>query len=143
MKLTIDINEDRILELAKTASMDELPSSIFFEAKREAVGIAVKEIKDKLVEKSYFSNKESLYSEVSNLVYKEIEAKIKELIEQKFNEKDIDDIVKRHADLTITSWLEKKIYTRLEEIKKDIYIASYGELENERREEREAHEAGL
>ena len=148
MKITINIDEEKILELAKTASMDELPNSILYAAKSEAVSIAVKEIRDKLVETSYYGNKESLYSEVKEFLYKQIEVRIKELIEQKFSEKNIEAIVQRHTDKTITNWLENKIYARLEETKKDIFIgSSYGEIENERRVEQgrrieqEAHRA--
>ena len=133
MKLTINIDEEKILKLAETTSMDELPFSIFSTAKKEAVGIAVKEIKDKLVGKNYFSSKESLYSEVKEFVYKQIEISIQELIEKKFGEKELEFIVERHADKTITEWLENKIYARLEELKKDIFIGSH--IENEREKE--------
>jgi len=143
MNITINIDEEKILELAQTASIEELPRTIFYQAKKEAIEVAVKEIKDKLVEKSYYSDKESLYSEVKDCLYKQIEVRIKELIEAKFSEKNIEAIVKRHADQTITSWLEKKIYARLEELKKDIFIGSSGELENERRVKEEAYEAEL
>ena len=143
MKITINIDEEKILELAETTSINELPTSIFYQAKKEAIDIAVKEIKDKLIEKSFYGNKESLYSEIKDYLYKQIEVRIKELIEAKFSEKNIEAIVKRHTDETITNWLEKRIYTRLEEIKKDIFIASYGEIENERRTAEEEHEAEL
>jgi len=95
MKLTINIDEEKIMELAKTASMNELPFSIFNTAKAEAVGIAVKEIKDKLAGKPYFDSKESLYPEVKEFVYKQIEISIQELIEKKFSEKEIEFIIEK------------------------------------------------
>src|SRR3989304_2965194 len=100
MKITINIDEEKILELAETTSINELPTSIFYQAKKEAIDIAVKEIKDKLIEKSFYGNKESLYSEIKDYLYKQIEVRIKELIEAKFSEKNIEAIVKRHTDET-------------------------------------------
>ena len=143
MKIQVEINEEKILELAQTASINELPSSIFCQAKKEAIDLAVNEIKNKLVEKKYYTDKESLLVEVKGFVYKQIESQIKELIEEKFNEKKIKDIVERHADKTITDWMEKKIYTQLERLKKDIFIGSYNEIENERIAVQEAHEAEI
>lgn len=134
MKIVIDISEARILELAQSSSMEDLPRNIFYQAKADAVVAAVKEIKDKLVGRSYYDSTEKLHSEVSDKLYKQIEAKIKEFVEQKFNDASIQTIVERHADKVITDWMEKKIYSRLEELKEDIFIGSYGEIENERQE---------
>lgn len=143
MKLEININEDKILELAQTASMDELPRSIFYEAKKQAIEVAVNEIKSKLVEKSYYSGKEALYQEVANFLYTQISEIIKGQIETKFNQKSIETIIERHFEKTFNSWIEKKIYERLEEAKKDILICSTNELKAEREAEEEAHQAEL
>lgn len=133
MKLEININEEKILELAQTHSMNELPSAIFYEAKRQAIEQAVNEIKSKLVEKSYYSGKENLYQEVGNFLYTQISEIIKGQIETKFNQKSIETIIERHFEKTFNTWIEKKIYERLEEAKKDILICSSGELEAERK----------
>ena len=138
MKIQLEINEEKILEIAQTASMNELPNAIFNHAKKEAIDIVVKDIKNKLIEKVYFSGKEQLYSEVQKYLYQQIEVTIKKLVEEKFNEKNIKYMVDTHTDKIITDWLEKKIYSRLEELKKDIYIGSSGELENEIRAADEA-----
>ena len=129
MKIEINVDEAKILELAKVASLDELPRSIYYEAKKDAIGVAVAEIKSKLVETPYYGSKESLISEVRELLYKQIEAKVKEVVEAKFSEKSIESIVNRYFEKVFTDWIEKKIYARLEEIKKDIFIGSTGELE--------------
>ena len=128
MKIELNIDEAKILELAQTSSISELPNSIFYQAKKEAIDIAVKEIKDKLVGTSYYSNKESLHSEVKEFLFKQIEKTIKELIEARFNKKDIEAIVEIHTDKTITDWLENKIYARLEEVKKNIFFGSSEEF---------------
>jgi len=139
MDITIQINEAKILELAQTNSLNELPNALFYQAKKEAIDVAVKEIKDKLIEKSYYTDKESLNSEVQKYLFEQIKESIQKLIESKFNERELKSIVERHADKTITDWLENKIYKRLEELKKDIFIASYGEIENERQAMQEQH----
>ena len=139
MKIELNIDETKILEIAKIASMNELPQAIFYEAKRQAIEIAVKEIKDKLVDKSYYGSKETLYSEVRDYLYKQIEEQIKEVIKNKFNEKDIENIVNRHFERVFSEWIEKKIYEKLEIVKKDIFIGSMGELEAERQAETEQY----
>ena len=140
MEIMIKIDEAKILELAQTHSMNELPNALFYQAKKEAIDVAVKEIKDKLIEKSYYTDKESLNSEVQKYLFDQIKESIQKLVESKFNEKELKSIVERHADKTIMDWLEGKIYKRLEELKKDIFIASYGEIENERQAMQEQHD---
>src|SRR3990167_9410857 len=140
MKIEVIIDEAKILEIANKASVNELPQALFYEAKRQAIEIAVKEIKDKLVGQSYYGDKETLHTEVSNFLWSSIDAKIKELVVNKFKEKDIENIIARHFDKTLTEWLEKKIHTRLEEIKKDIFIGSMGEIDAEREAEARAHQ---
>lgn len=135
MKIQIEVNEERILELAKTASMDELPKSIFYEAKRQAVQQAVDEIKNKLVEKSYYSDKESLYNEVKDEIYKRLDAAIKKFVEDKFNEKSIQQRVEYHIDAVFKNWVEKKIYEQLNQAKADINFYSEKELREERENE--------
>lgn len=140
MKIELNIDEEKIKELAKIASLNELPNAIYYEAKKQAIEFAVNEIKTKLVEKPYYNGKEALYSEVRDYLYKQIEERIKEVIESKFSEKNIESIVSRHFDKVFTEWTEKKIYERLEAVKKDIFIGSSGELESERQAEDDAHQ---
>ena len=143
MKIELNIDEAKILELAETHSMNELPSAIFYEAKRQGIELAVKEIKEKLIEKSYYSGTENLYSEVRDYLYKQIEGKIKEVVESKFGEKNIESIVGRHFEKVFTEWIEKKVYERLEQIKKDIFIGSSGELKAEEDAREQAHQDEL
>ena len=139
MDIVINIDESKILELANSTSIEELPRSIYYEAKKQAIEVAVNEIKSKLVEKSYYSGKEALYSEVRETLYKQIESQIAEVVKSKFSEKSIELIVNRHFEKVLTEWIEKRIYERLEAVKKDIVIISSGELEAERQAEADAH----
>lgn len=141
MQIKIDIDESKILELAKTTSMDDLPRQIYYQAKKEAVDVAVNEIKNKLTETSYYASEEKLKDEVKTYLFEKIKERIKKLIEEKFNEKEIQRLVERQADLTITTWMEKKIYERLEALKKDIIIVSNEELEYERQAMEDSHKA--
>jgi len=143
MEIKVNINEAKILELAKTSSMDHLPMAIVNEVRREAMEKAANEIKGKLVEKSYYGDKETLYGEVTKLVYAQIQDSIKKLVESKFTEKNIEISVKHYFEKTFNEWIEKKIYERLEEAKKDIFIGSYGELKEERRQDEMAHQDEL
>ena len=143
MKIELNIDEAKILELAETHSMNELPNAIFYEAKRQGIELAVKEIKEKLIEKSYYSGTENLYSEVRDYLYKQIEGKIKEVVESKFGEKNIESIVGRQFEKVFTEWIEKKVYERLEQIKKDIFIGSSGELKAEEDAREQAHQDEL
>lgn len=134
MEIKINIDEQKILELAQTNSIEDLPRSIWYQAKADAITSAVKELKDKLVGSPYYDSKERLHEEVSNALWKNIETSVKSFVEKKFNDEALQMIVERHTDKVITDWLEKKIYSRLEELKKDIFIGSYGEIEAERQE---------
>lgn len=132
MKIEINVDEQKILELAQTNSADDLPRSIWYQAKADAVAVAVKELKDKLVGRPYYDSTEKLHEEVSNTLWKSIDATVKSFVEKKFSEKELQSIIDRHAEKVITGWLENKIYSRLEELKKDIFIGSYGELQEGR-----------
>ncbi len=134
MKIEIEINEEKLLEITKTASMNEMPQAVFFEAKKQAIDIAVNEIKSKLVDRPYYGGKETLYNEVGDYLYKQIKEVIKQKIETKFNEKEIEIMVSRFVDKTFQEWIEKKIYEKLNQAKADINFYTEREL----REEREA-----
>jgi len=41
MKIELEINEEKLLEIAQTASVNEMPQAIFYEAKKQAIDIAV------------------------------------------------------------------------------------------------------
>jgi len=131
MKLEITIDENKILELANTTSIDELPRNIYYEAKRQAIEVAVKEIKEKLVETPYYGGKESLYSEVRDYLAKQIEGVVKKYIEDKFSEKSIESLVSRLTESKLNNWLEKKVNERLETIKADLQFYSTAELQAE------------
>ena len=143
MKIELNIDEAKILELAQTHSMNELPQAIFYEARKQGIEVAVAEIKAKLVEKSYYGGKETLYGEVQDYLYKQIESVIKEKVETKFSEKNIELIVERNFNQFFTQWVEKKIYERLEQVKKDIFIGSSGELKAEEEAREQAHQDEL
>ena len=134
MEIKINVDEAKILELARVASLDELPRSIYYEAKKQAIESAVKEIKSKLGETPYYGEKESLYSEVRDYLYKQIEDRIKEVIANKFSEKNIESIVNGLFEKIFTEWIQKRVYEQLEAIKKDIFIGSSGQLEAEKLE---------
>lgn len=138
MEITINIDEAKILELAKTNSIEDLPRSIFYQAKSEAVEKAVNEIKSKLVETPYYGSKEILYSEVRDSLYKGIQDTVKKFVEEKFNEKSIQNLVDLYSKKVFEGWIEKKVYERLEEVKADIFIGSSGELERQREDELQA-----
>ena len=134
MKIELEINEEKILELAKTASLDELPRNIFYEAKRQAVEIAVKELKDKLTEKSYFGDKEFLRNEVRDEIYKQIDATVKKYVEERFSEKSIEQKVSFYADRCFESWIQKRVFEELEKAKKDIQFYSEKEVRENQEE---------
>ena len=138
MKIELEINEEKLLEIAKTASINEMPQAIFYEAKKQAIDIAVNEIKSKLVDKPYYGGKETLYNEVRDYLYKQIESIIKQQIETKFSEKEIERMVSRFVDETFKKWIEKKIYEKLNQAKADINFYSERELREEREAEAEA-----
>ena len=140
MKIEIEINEEKLLEIAKTASINEMPQAIFYEAKKQAIDIAVNEIKSKLVDKSYYSGKETLYNEVRDYLYKQIESTINQHIETKFSEKEIERTVSRFVDNTFEKWIEKKIYEKLNQAKADINFYSERELREEREAEASQHQ---
>jgi len=131
MKIEFEVDESKILELAKSTSADELPRSIYYEAKREAVEIATREIKAKLAEKSYYSNKESLYQEVSDYLYKSLEEAIKKFVENRLSEKNIESMVDRLVERHLQNWIETKVNERLEAIKADLQFYSNSELKEE------------
>ena len=140
MKIEIEINEEKLLEIVKAASINEMPQAIFYEAKKQAIDIAVKEIKDKLVDKPYYGGKETLYNEVGDYLYKQIESIIEQHIETKFSEKEIENKVSRFVDETFQEWIEKKIYEKLNQAKKDINFYSERELQEDREAEAEANQ---
>lgn len=131
MKIEIDIDENKILELAKSSSMNELPNSILYEVKRQAIELAVKEIKDKLVSTPYYGGKEILFEEVGDYLYKQLNTSIQRQIELKFSDKSIESIVSSKVERVIGDWIEKKVYERLTEIKADINFYSEKELKEE------------
>lgn len=138
--MELEINEEKLLEIAQTASINEMPQAIFYEAKKQAIDIAVNEIKSKLVNKSYYGDKETLYNEVRDYLYKQIESIVKQHIETKFGEKEIEKMVSRFVDKTFQEWIEKKIYEKLNQIKADISFYSERELREEREVEAESNQ---
>ena len=138
--MELEINEEKLLEIAQTASINEMPQAIFYEAKKQAIDIAVNEIKSKLVNKSYYGDKETLYNEVKDYLYKQIESIVKQHIETKFGEKEIEKMVSRFVDKTFQEWIEKKIYEKLNQIKADISFYSERELREEREVEAESNQ---
>ena len=48
MKIEIEINEEKILELAQSSSMEDLPRIILSQARQEAINVCVNEIKNKI-----------------------------------------------------------------------------------------------
>ena len=140
MKIEIEINEEKLLEIAKMASINEMPQAIFYEAKKQAIDIAVNEIKSKLVDKPYYNGKEMLYNEVRDYLYKQIESIVKQHIETKFSEKEIEKTVSRFVDKTFQDWIEKKINEKLNQAKADINFYSERELREEREAEASQHQ---
>ena len=140
MKIELEINEEKLLEIAQTASINEMPQAIFYEAKKQAIDIAVNEIKSKLVDKPYFGSKETLHNEVGDYLYKQIESIIKQHIETKFSEKEIERTVSRFVDKTFQDWIEKKINEKLNQAKADINFYSERELREEREAEASQHQ---
>ena len=138
MKIEIEINEEKLLAITQTASINEMPQAIFYEAKKQAIDIAVNEIKGKLVDKPYYGGKETLYNEVRDYLYKQIESIIKQHIETKFSEKEIEKTVSIFVDKTFQEWIEKKIYEKLNQAKADINFYSERELREERQAEADA-----
>lgn len=137
MKIEFEIDEAKILELAKATSPDDLPRNIYYEAKREAVEIATREIKAKLAEKSYYSDKETLYKEVSDYLYAQISGVIKTQIETKFKEGNIESLVSGYVNKQLNEWVKDKVNTRLEEIKADLQFYSQSELDEDQKQRRE------
>jgi len=140
MEIKVNIDEAKILELAQATSVEELPRAVYYQVKKEAQEQAVKEIKEKLIEKPYYGGADRLYSEVSNALWKNIETQVKDFVEKKFDETGIQAIIDRHFDKVFTEWIEKRVYERLEAVKKDVFIGSYGELDAEREAEQQAHQ---
>ncbi len=140
MKIKFEINEEKILELAKTSSMEDLPRSIFYEAKTQAVQIAVKEIKDKLVNTPYYDTPEYLHSQVKDELMKSISGTIQKYVEQNFNEKKIENFVSVYANRILREWVEKKVYAELEEIKADLQFFSQKQIDEDAQAELEQNQ---
>lgn len=140
MIIKINIDEAKILELAKTTSVDQLPRQIYYQAKQEAINVAVNEIKAKLVERPYYSDAERLNAEVSKNLFSSIEGHIKDLIDKRLNENELKTIINRTFERRMTQWIEEKIYKKLEAIKKDIFIGSTGEMQAEEEARAENYE---
>ena len=128
MKIEIEINEEKILELAKSNSMDDLPRVILSQAKQEAVISCVNEIKNKLVEKEYYSNKEFLQKEVRDKVFEQISETIEKFVDDRFNETEIKKIIEQKFNSLINEWIDKKIYDRLEEAKANIIFVNENDI---------------
>ncbi len=133
MKIEFEINEAAILELAQTSSMEDLPKAIFYQARTQAVEQVVNQIKkDSLIQDTYYSGKEQLAKQVVDLVMSKISELIKDIVEKQFSSERIQLSINRHFETTFQKWIEEKVYERLEKVKKDIFIGSYGEIEAER-----------
>ena len=48
MKIEIEINEENLLAIAQTSSINEMPQAIFYEAKKQAIDIAVNDFLQKI-----------------------------------------------------------------------------------------------
>ena len=80
MKIEIEISEEKIMELAKVSSMDDLPRTIFYEASRQARDMAVIELKSKITEKSYYGSEEYLKGDVRDEIIRQISEVIKKFV---------------------------------------------------------------
>jgi len=133
MKIEFEINEEIIKELAQSSSMEDLPRAIYYQARSQAVERVVNQIKtDSLIKDTYYSKKEELTNQVVEAVMSKINELIKELIEKRLTEKHIQECINRHLEKSMSEWVETKVYEKLEQVKKDIFIGSYGEMEAER-----------
>lgn len=130
MKLEIEINEDKILELAQSDSISNLPYTIFSQLKNTAIQIYVDEIKRKIVEKDYYSNKENLQKEVKELLISQINESITKFVSDKFSESKIQNIIDIKFNSLINEWINNKIETKLEEAKADIMFVKQSDIEN-------------
>lgn len=113
--------------------MEDLPRAIYYQARSQAVEQVVNQIKtDSLIKDTYYSKKEELTNQVVEAVMSKINELIKELIEKRLTEKHIQECINRHLEKSMSEWVETKVYEKLEQVKKDIFIGSYGEMEAER-----------
>ena len=141
MTIQFEIDEAKIQELAQTNSMEDLPRAIFNQARYEATQQVVNQIKNEsLIKDKYYSGKEEISNEVVDLVMKKIGELIKDLVTKQFSEEKISMAINRAFDRVFTEWIEKKAYEKLEKIKADLCITSYGEMEAEREAEARAHQ---
>lgn len=141
MTIQFEIDEAKIQELAQTYSMEDLPRAIFSVARSAAIEQVVNQIKNEsLIKDRYYSGKDEISNEVVDLVMKKIGELIEDTVTKQFSEEKISLAVNRAFERVFTEWIEKKAYEKLEKIKADLCITSYGELKAEQEAEAEAYQ---
>lgn len=144
MEITININEEKILELANQDSIENLPRAIYYEARTQAIKQVVDEIKSKVVfSNQSFNDDEKLKYEVTNILIGQLTKHIDKLIADRLKEENLSRIVDGAVSRHMNAWLDKKAAERLEAIKADLTFVSMKALDEEREAEAEAHKAEL
>jgi len=129
MKIEIEINEEKILELAQSSSMEDLPRIILSQARQEAINVCVNEIKNKISEREYYSSKEVLQQDVRDNIFEQLKESINRLISDRFDDVKIKNIIDQKFNGLINEWINKKLEEKLEEAKADIMFVRQSDIE--------------
>lgn len=138
MEIKIEINEERIAEIAKCEHPDNIPSAIYSIAKNEAIKVAVNEIVKDVIVREYYDSKEKLRRDIEKEILSRIQGILEKIVRDNFTEGRLQKNIERFADKIVGDWVEKKIYERLEEAKRDIFIGSQRVAEEERKQYEDA-----
>ena len=129
MKIEMEINEEKILELAQSSSMEDLPRIILSQARQEAINVCVNEIKNKISEREYYSSKEVLQQDVRDNIFEQLKESINRLISDRFDDVKIKNIIDQKFNGLINEWINKKLEEKLEEAKADIMFVRQSDIE--------------
>ena len=129
MKIEIEINEEKMLELAQSSSMEDLPRIILSQARQEAINVCVNEIKNKISEREYYSSKEVLQQDVRDNIFEQLKESINRLISDRFDDVKIKNIIDQKFNGLINEWINKKLEEKLEEAKADIMFVRQSDIE--------------
>jgi hypothetical protein len=139
MKLVYEFDEKEILETVKEGGGYNLQSSIVDEIKRQAKEQFVQELYSKIVDNSGYTQDKFVQKEVEKEIHDKIQGIVENQIEQNFSDKNLSSKIERMIDDKLDEWVSTKIYSKLEDIKADIFFGST----NERNEQEELHQEEL
>jgi predicted nucleotidyltransferase component of viral defense system len=127
MKIEIEINEDKIKELAQEESLDNLPRAIWYQAKKEAIDSAVNEIKSKTITKPYYDSNEYLIEEIRERLFESLEKSIQKFVEGKLKDKELESIIDRRIEV----YIDQKLLEKLEKFSNGLMLVNTNDQDYE------------